>query len=146
MAILAFSFQRTSQNLGAGYNAPECTKPSAYTLKSDIYSFGVVMLELLTGRMPFDRYKMFLLNQVSQWLHFDASNWHKEPIAELLSFLLYWFHVVQNQDQSNAWSTGLRHSSSTLMLWRKWLTRHSVDSILPSLSPDLLMLLHFVYR
>ncbi|KAM7262297.1 hypothetical protein ACFE04_021374 [Oxalis oulophora] len=45
---------RTSQNLGVGYNAPECTKPSAYTLKSDVYSFGVVMLELLTGRMPYD--------------------------------------------------------------------------------------------
>ncbi|XP_019448456.1 PREDICTED: protein STRUBBELIG-RECEPTOR FAMILY 5-like isoform X2 [Lupinus angustifolius] len=48
---------RTSQNLGAGYNAPECTKPSAYTLKSDVYSFGVVMLELLTGRMPLDSSK-----------------------------------------------------------------------------------------
>ncbi|KFK38641.1 hypothetical protein AALP_AA3G141300 [Arabis alpina] len=45
---------RTSQNLGVGYNAPECTDPSAYTLKSDVYSFGVVMLELLTGRMPYD--------------------------------------------------------------------------------------------
>ncbi|KAL1204848.1 Protein STRUBBELIG-RECEPTOR FAMILY 4 [Cardamine amara subsp. amara] len=45
---------RTSQNLGVGYNAPECTDPSAYTLKSDVYSFGVVMLELLTGRTPFD--------------------------------------------------------------------------------------------
>ncbi|KAK8514261.1 hypothetical protein V6N12_008974 [Hibiscus sabdariffa] len=42
------------QNLGMGYNAPECTKPSAYTSKSDVYSFGVVMLELLTGRMPVD--------------------------------------------------------------------------------------------
>ncbi|KAL5749468.1 hypothetical protein ACOSP7_024071 [Xanthoceras sorbifolium] len=51
---LANFHQRTSQNLGVGYNAPECTKPSAYTLKSDVYSFGVVMLELLTGRMPFD--------------------------------------------------------------------------------------------
>jgi serine/threonine protein kinase len=49
-------FQRTSQNLGVGYNAPECTKPPAYTMKSDVYSFGVVMLELLTGRKPFDRY------------------------------------------------------------------------------------------
>ncbi|CAI8601504.1 unnamed protein product [Vicia faba] len=54
---LATFHQRTSQNLGAGYNAPECTKPSAYTLKSDVYSFGVVMLELLTGRMPLDSSK-----------------------------------------------------------------------------------------
>uniref|UniRef100_A0A2N9J063 Protein kinase domain-containing protein n=1 Tax=Fagus sylvatica TaxID=28930 RepID=A0A2N9J063_FAGSY len=54
---LAIFHQRTSQNLGVGYNAPECTKPSAYTLKSDVYSFGVVMLELLTGRMPLDSSK-----------------------------------------------------------------------------------------
>ncbi|KAJ7952087.1 putative Strubbelig receptor [Quillaja saponaria] len=54
---LASFHQRTSQNLGAGYNAPECTKPSAYSLKSDVYSFGVVMLELLTGRMPLDSSK-----------------------------------------------------------------------------------------
>ncbi|BAT98670.1 hypothetical protein VIGAN_09234100 [Vigna angularis var. angularis] len=51
---LASFHQRTSQNLGTGYNAPECTKPSAFTHKSDVYSFGVVMLELLTGRMAFD--------------------------------------------------------------------------------------------
>ncbi|PRQ51818.1 putative protein kinase RLK-Pelle-LRR-V family [Rosa chinensis] len=54
---LATFHQRTSQNLGTGYNAPECTKPSAYTLKSDVYSFGVVMLELLTGRKPVDSSK-----------------------------------------------------------------------------------------
>ncbi|KAF6143847.1 hypothetical protein GIB67_009828 [Kingdonia uniflora] len=54
---LAIFHQRTSQNLGVGYNAPECTKPSAYTLKSDVYSFGVVMLELLTGRKPYDSSK-----------------------------------------------------------------------------------------
>lgn len=47
-------WQRTSQNLGEGYNAPEAKNPSAYTPKSDVYSFGVVMLELLTGRVPFD--------------------------------------------------------------------------------------------
>ncbi|KAE8714665.1 Protein STRUBBELIG-RECEPTOR FAMILY 5 [Hibiscus syriacus] len=54
---MACFHQRTSQNLGMGYNAPECIKPSAYTLKSDVYSFGVVMLELLTGRMPVDNQK-----------------------------------------------------------------------------------------
>ncbi|XP_028772072.1 protein STRUBBELIG-RECEPTOR FAMILY 5, partial [Neltuma alba] len=54
---LASFHQRTSQNLGAGYDAPECSIPDAYTLKSDVYSFGVVMLELLTGRKPLDRSK-----------------------------------------------------------------------------------------
>ncbi|KAM0933709.1 putative protein kinase RLK-Pelle-LRR-V family [Dioscorea sansibarensis] len=47
----------TIENLGPGYNPPECTKPAAYTLKSDVYSFGVVMLELLTGRKPYDSSK-----------------------------------------------------------------------------------------
>uniref|UniRef100_A0A5B7BFF0 Protein kinase domain-containing protein n=1 Tax=Davidia involucrata TaxID=16924 RepID=A0A5B7BFF0_DAVIN len=59
--------QHTSQNLGTGYNAPECTKPSAYTLKSDVYSFGVVMLELLTGRMPFDSSKPRLEQSLVRW-------------------------------------------------------------------------------
>ncbi|CAA3022465.1 STRUBBELIG-RECEPTOR FAMILY 5 [Olea europaea subsp. europaea] len=70
---LATFFERISQNLGTGYNAPECTKPSAYTVKSDVYSFGVVMLELLTGRLPFDsskpRYEQYLVRWASPQLH-----------------------------------------------------------------------------
>lgn len=64
---LAIFHQRTSQNLGTGYNAPECTKPSAYTMKSDVYSFGVVMLELLTGRMPFDSSKPRFEQSLVRW-------------------------------------------------------------------------------
>lgn len=54
---LAMFYQNANVLSEDGYDAPECTKPSAYTLKSDVYSFGVVMLELLTGRMPFDSSK-----------------------------------------------------------------------------------------
>ncbi|KAG1364161.1 Protein STRUBBELIG-RECEPTOR FAMILY 5 [Cocos nucifera] len=64
---LAVFYEDTSENLGAGYNAPECTKPSAYTMKSDVYSFGVVMLELLTGRKPFDSSKPMMEQSLVHW-------------------------------------------------------------------------------
>ncbi|KAF0905787.1 hypothetical protein E2562_008840 [Oryza meyeriana var. granulata] len=70
---LSFFYEDTNENLGPGYNAPECTRPSAYMLKSDVYSFGVVMLELLTGRKPYDssqpRMEQSLVKYVTPQLH-----------------------------------------------------------------------------
>lgn len=36
----------------AGYRAPEVTDPHKVSQKADIYSFGVLLLELLTGKAP----------------------------------------------------------------------------------------------
>ncbi|XP_047321558.1 probable serine/threonine-protein kinase PBL21 [Impatiens glandulifera] len=41
-----------------GYCAPEYAMSGKLTLKSDIYSFGVVLLELITGRKAIDNTKM----------------------------------------------------------------------------------------
>lgn len=35
-----------------GYRAPELTKLKKATTKTDVYSFGVILLELLTGKAP----------------------------------------------------------------------------------------------
>ncbi|XP_073140585.1 inactive leucine-rich repeat receptor-like protein kinase CORYNE isoform X2 [Henckelia pumila] len=38
----------------SGYNAPECIQNCRYTDKSDVFSFGVILGALLTGRDPLD--------------------------------------------------------------------------------------------
>lgn len=40
--------------VASGYNAPECFQNCRYTDKSDVFSFGVILGVLLTGRDPMD--------------------------------------------------------------------------------------------
>ncbi|KAK3220650.1 hypothetical protein Dsin_014620 [Dipteronia sinensis] len=54
ISVQVFCMQLLNNNAGSGYSAPKVAMSGQYTLKSDDYGFGVVMLELLTGCNPFD--------------------------------------------------------------------------------------------
>ncbi|KAF5737304.1 hypothetical protein HS088_TW13G00183 [Tripterygium wilfordii] len=42
----------TVPSRGAGYRAPEVIETRKFTQKSDVYSYGVLLLEMLTGKVP----------------------------------------------------------------------------------------------
>lgn len=46
---------RTYTNCGTtGYTAPEVLQGFGHSFQADIWSFGILLVELLTGSLPFD--------------------------------------------------------------------------------------------
>lgn len=55
-----------------GYCAPEYQRTGQLTVKSDIYSFGVVLLELITGRRTIDNTRPLREQNLVTWVSFPT--------------------------------------------------------------------------
>lgn len=61
--------------------APEYASSGKLTEKSDVYSYGVVLLELITGRKPVDTSQPLGDESLVEWVNLTASSCHTEHIV-----------------------------------------------------------------
>ncbi|KAK6127847.1 hypothetical protein DH2020_038416 [Rehmannia glutinosa] len=74
----------------AGYRAPEVTDPRRVSQKADVYSFGVLLLELLTGKAPTHA----LLNEEGV----DLPRWVQSVVREEWTSEVFDLELLRNQN------------------------------------------------
>lgn len=77
----------TNPNRATGYRAPEVTDPKRVSQKGDVHSFGVVLLELITGKAPSNSVMNEEGVDLPRWVKSVARDeWRREVFdSELLS-------------------------------------------------------------
>ncbi|KAE9595439.1 hypothetical protein Lal_00031224 [Lupinus albus] len=75
------SAEVTANILGNGYQAPETMKVVKPSQKWDVYSYGVILLEMTTGRLPIIQLGNSEMDLV-QWIQFCIDD--KKPLSDVL--------------------------------------------------------------
>ncbi|XP_048429074.1 receptor protein kinase-like protein ZAR1 isoform X1 [Pyrus x bretschneideri] len=75
------SLVSSSGNLGSCYQAPEALKMVKPSQKSDVYSYGVILLEMITGRLPIVQVGSSEMALV-HWIQLNIEE--KKPLLDVL--------------------------------------------------------------
>ncbi|XP_020582295.1 tyrosine-sulfated glycopeptide receptor 1 [Phalaenopsis equestris] len=82
--ILPYNTHVTTELVGTlGYIPPEYGQTWVATLRGDIYSFGVVLLELLTGRRPVELFKPKEFAELVVWVRKMRSQGKQDQVFDL---------------------------------------------------------------
>uniref|UniRef100_A0A2P2P1A0 non-specific serine/threonine protein kinase n=1 Tax=Rhizophora mucronata TaxID=61149 RepID=A0A2P2P1A0_RHIMU len=83
--ILPYHTHVTTELVGTlGYIPPEYGQAWVATLRGDIYSFGVVMLELLTGKRPVEVFKPKMSKELVGWVQQMRSEGKQDQVFDSL--------------------------------------------------------------